>query len=100
MPKYDQKILFQEARVVAGYVKEEYNAAASAMGKGFLDKKFVLVGSKVDADDMEDRECPEHTEEAWEKYLKEKEEEEKRKQEEEEKKKLEEALQNLLTTGQ
>ena len=95
----DETVKIKESAFVR-YTKEEYNAAASAMGKGFLDKKFVLVGSKVDADDMEDMECPEHTEEAWEKYLKEKEEEEKRKQEEEEKKKLEEALQNLLTTGQ
>lgn len=95
----DETVKIKESAFVR-YTKEEYNAAASVMGKGFLDKKFVLVGSKVDADDMEDMKCPEHTEEAWEKYLKEKEEEEKRKQEEEEKKKLEEALQNLLTTGQ
>ena len=27
MPKYDQKILFQEARVIAGYIEEEYNTA-------------------------------------------------------------------------
>ena len=81
------------------YTKEEYNAAASAMGKDFLDKKFVIVGNKID-DDAEKLKCPEHTEETWEKYLKEKEEEEKRKQEEAEKRKLEEALRNLLTAGQ
>ena len=95
----DEAVKIKESAFVR-YTKEEYNAAASAMGKDFLDKKFVIVGNKIDDDDVEDLECPEHTEEAWEKYLKEKEEEEKRKQEEEEKKKLEEALRNLLTAGQ
>ena len=95
----DETVKIQESAFVR-YTKEEYNAAASAMGKDFLDEKFVIVGNKIDDDDVEDLECPEHTEEAWEKYLKEKEEEEKRKQEEEEKKKLEEALRNLLTAGQ
>ena len=95
----DETIKIKESAYVI-YSKEEYNAAAKAMGKAFLDKEFVLVGDDIDDEDMEDMECPEHTEEAWEKYLKEKEEEEKRKQEEEEKKKLEEALQNLLTPGQ
>ena len=95
----DETVKIQESAFVR-YTKEEYNAAASAMSKDFLDEKFVIVGNKIDDDDVEDLECPEHTEEAWEKYLKEKEEEEKRKQEEEEKKKLEEALRNLLTAGQ
>ena len=95
----DETIKIKESAYVL-YSKAEYNAAAMAMGKAFLDKDYILVGDDIDDEDMEDMECPEHTEEAWEKYLKEKEEEEKRKQEEEEQKKLEEALQNLLTPGQ
>lgn len=91
----DETVKIEESAYVR-YTKEEYNAAAKAMDKAFIDKKFILVGDDIDAEDME---CPAHTEEAWEKYLKEKEEEEKKKQEEEEKKKLEEALQNLLTPG-
>ena len=94
----DETVKIKESAYVR-YTKAEYNAAAKAMGKDFLDKNFVLVGDDID-EDLEDMECPEHTEEAWEKYLKEKEEEEKKKQEEEEKKKQEEALQNLLTPGQ
>ena len=95
----DETVKIEESAYVR-YTKEEYNAAAKAMDKAFIDKKFILVGDDIDAEDMEDMECPAHTEEAWEKYLKEKEEEEKKKQEEEEKKKLEEALQNILTPGQ
>jgi len=95
----DETVKIEESAYVR-YTKEEYNAAAKAMDKAFIDKKFILVGDDIDDEDMEDMKCPAHTEEAWEKYLKEKEEEEKRKQEEEEKKKLEEALQNLLNFGQ
>jgi len=74
--------------------ESEYNTAARAVGRGldeeFLDKEFIVI----DKNDEEAEECPEHTEESWKKYLKEKEEEEKKKQEEEENKKQEEANKN------
>ena len=83
----DDTIEIEESSYVR-MTKSEYNAAAKAVGRGldkdFLNKDFIVVGND---DEEEIKECEEHTEEAWEKYLKEKEEEEKKKQEEEEKKK-------------
>ena len=86
----DDTIEIEESSYVR-MTKEEYNAAAKAVGRGldkdFLNKDYIVVGND---DEEEIKECEEHTEEAWEKYLKEKEEEEeKKKQEEEEKKKKE-----------
>ena len=86
----DDTIKIEESSYVR-MTKSEYNAAAKAVGRGldkaFLNKDFIVVGND---DEEKIKECEEHTEEAWEKYLKEKEEEEKKKQEEEEKKKQEE----------
>ena len=83
----DDTIKIEESSYVR-MTKSEYNAAAKAVGRGldkdFLNKDFIVVGND---DEEKIKECEDHTEEAWEKYLKEKEEEEKKKQEEEEKKK-------------
>ncbi|MBQ5866234.1 MAG: transglycosylase domain-containing protein [Oscillospiraceae bacterium] len=83
----DDTIEIEESSYVR-MTKSEYNAAAKAVGRGldkdFLNKDFIVVGND---DEEKIKECEDHTEEAWEKYLKEKEEEEKKKQEEEEKKK-------------
>ena len=91
----DETVKIEEVGMVR-YTASEYNAAASAMGKGFVDKKFVVVG---DANPDETK-CPAHTQETWDAYVKAKEEEERKKQEEEERLKLEAALQNLLNPVQ
>jgi len=50
--------------------KEEYNAAAKAIGRGldkeYLNEDFILVGND---EEMEEKDCPLHTQEAWEAYL-------------------------------
>ena len=90
----DETVKIQEIGMVH-YTGSEYNAAASAMGAGFVDSKYVVTGEF----DAEENKCPAHTQETWDAYVKQKEEEERKKKEEEEKKKLEEALQNLLNPG-
>ena len=89
----DDTIKIEETSYVK-YTEAEYNAAAKAgLSEEYLPEEFVVVGD----DEAELEECPEHTQEAWEEYLKQKEEEEKKKQEEEEKKKQEEALKEQLS---
>ena len=91
----DETVKIEEVGMVR-YTASEYNAAASAMGSGFIDPKYVVVGEY----DANEHRCPVHTQESWDAYVKAKEEEEKKKQEEEERKKLEQALQNLLNPVQ
>ena len=83
----------------ASYLKlteSEYNALARATGVGlskeYLNEDYIIVGD----DEMELEECPVHTKEAWEAYLKAKEEEEKKKQEEELQHQLQQQIADLF----
>ena len=64
----DDTVKIEESSYVR-LTKDEYNAAARAVGYGlddeYIDKEFVIIG---DDDEKEPEECPVHTKEAWEAY--------------------------------
>jgi hypothetical protein len=64
------------------------------LDKEYLNEEFVFV--KKSGEEMELEECPVHTQEAWEAYLKAKEEEEQKKQEEALQQQLQQQLAGLI----
>ena len=65
----DETVKIEESSYLK-LTKEEYNAAAKAIGRGldkeYLNEDYILVG---DDEELEEKDCPVHTQEAWEAYL-------------------------------
>ena len=68
-------------------------ATGVGLDEEYLNEDYIVVGD----DEMELEECPVHTQEAWEAYLKAKEEEEKKKQEEELQQQLQQQIADLFS---
>ena len=97
LAKLEEPVEIEEAAYLV-LSESEYNAAARAVGVGldkeYLNEEFVFV--KKSGEEMELEECPVHTQEAWEAYLKAKEEEEQKKQEEALQQQLQQQLAGLI----
>ena len=95
LAKIEEPIEFEEVSYLR-LTESEYNALARATGvgldKAYLNEDYIVVGG----DEMELEECPVHTQEAWEAYLKAKEEEEKKKQEEELQQQIQQQIADLF----